>query len=75
AGNDSLSGGDGTDTYIFSAGHGHDTVTDKASSTINRLVFEGAQSARLLMKKDGYNLVIQAYGTDDAVTVKDFFYN
>ena len=74
AGNDTLSGGDGTDTYRFTAGHGHDTVTDKASSTINRLVFEGAQSARLLMKKDGYNLIIQAYGTDDTVTVKDFFY-
>ena len=74
AGNDTLSGGAGTDTYRFTAGHGNDTVTDKASSTINRLVFEGAQSAKLLMKKVGYNLIIQAYGTDDAVTVKDFFY-
>ena len=75
AGNDALNGGDDADTYIFRTGHGHDTVTDKSGSAINSLVFEGAQSGQLLMKKDGYSLIIQAYGTDDTVTVKDFFYS
>ena len=75
AGNDTLNGGDWTDTYVFRTGHGNDTVTDKASSAINKLVFEGAQSDQLQMKKEGNNLIIQAYGTDDAVTVRDFFYS
>ncbi|WP_436859019.1 calcium-binding protein [Citrobacter tructae] len=72
-GDDKLNGGNDSDTYIFRAGHGHDTVTDKSSTAINSLVFEGALSGQLQMQKSGNNLIIQAYGTDDAVTVYNFF--
>ncbi|WP_304608183.1 calcium-binding protein, partial [Lelliottia sp. WAP21] len=40
-GKDTLDGGDGNDIYRFSAGHGRDTLSDRSTTGINRLVFEG----------------------------------
>jgi Ca2+-binding RTX toxin-like protein len=74
-GDDTLNGGDGNDIYRFSAGHGHDTISDRYASTTNSLVFEGATADQLQMKRDGNSLVLQAFGSEDAVTLPDFFYN
>ncbi|WP_370641320.1 calcium-binding protein, partial [Lelliottia sp. WAP21] len=40
-GDDTLNGGAGNDIYRFSAGHGRDTLSDRSTTGINRLVFEG----------------------------------
>ena len=72
-GNDKLYGGSGDDTYVFNKGHGHDTVSDSSSAAINTLVFQGATAADLTLQKSGYDLIIHAYGTDDTVTLPDYF--
>ncbi|MGX4996749.1 calcium-binding protein, partial [Enterobacter hormaechei] len=73
AGNDTLDGGSGDDTYTFSAGHGQDTLTDSHADTVNTLVFTGATSGSLALERTGNSLVIRAYGSDDALTLRDYF--
>ena len=80
AGNDILSGGNGhRDRYEFEAGHGHDIVNDLGGSShilrfnFNDLVFKGAQSAEVVFIRSENNLIIQAYGSEDSVTLPDYF--
>ncbi|MDH1126941.1 calcium-binding protein [Enterobacter sp. GD03975] len=72
-GDDTLDGGSGDDTYTFSAGHGQDTLTDSYADTVNTLVFTGATSDSLALERTGNSLVIRAYGSDDALTLRDYF--
>ncbi|MBB6114020.1 Ca2+-binding RTX toxin-like protein [Rahnella inusitata] len=75
AGNDSLYGSSGEDTYQFTAGHGKDYVTDTAGSGENGdiLRFTGAASGAARFSREGTSLIIQAYGSDDSVTVSNYF--
>ncbi|MEB4677483.1 hypothetical protein MXL54_22265, partial [Enterobacteriaceae bacterium G50] len=73
AGNDNLDGGAGNDTYRFQAGHGKDTITDNATSSINSLVFDGANASDVILEKFGNDLVIRAYNSEDSVTLHSFF--
>ncbi|WP_370579852.1 hypothetical protein [Snodgrassella alvi] len=78
AGNDILSGGDrNKDRYEFEAGHGHDIVNDLGGGygkfDFNDLVFKGAQSAEAIFSRSENNLIIQAYGSEDSVTLPDYF--
>ncbi|MBI0097314.1 MULTISPECIES: calcium-binding protein [unclassified Snodgrassella] len=78
AGNDILSGGDrNKDRYEFEAGHGHDIVNDLGGGYgkygFNDLVFKGAQSAEVVFIRSENNLIIQAYGSEDSVTLPDYF--
>ena len=78
AGNDHLEGGYlGSDTYVFQAGHGHDTVKDYAreDSQTDTLRFAGANAANARFSREGDDLVVKAYGDGDQVVVKDYFYN
>ena len=72
-GNDLLNGGSGNDTYRFRAGHGKDTITDNATSAINTLSFEDASSHNVDMERSGNNLIINAYGSNDSVTINSYF--
>ncbi|MFU0445122.1 calcium-binding protein, partial [Pseudocitrobacter faecalis] len=72
-GNDRLDGGYGSDTYRFRAGHGKDTINDYQDSKADTLIFEGATADNLTIEKVGNNLLIHAYGTDDTVTISDYF--
>ncbi|MGL5698433.1 MAG: hypothetical protein ACRCYL_03950, partial [Kluyvera sp.] len=74
-GNDRLYGGSGADRYLFSKGHGQDTVSDYSNdgSTADTLVFSGAHSADLQLEKNGNDLVIRAYGDGDSVKVSNYF--
>ena len=78
AGNDILNGGDGhKDRYEFEAGHGQDVINDKDdgyyTENYNDLVFKGASSADAKFLRYGDDLVIQAYGSADSVTLPDYF--
>ena len=82
AGNDILNGGDWhKDRYEFEAGHGQDVVNDKGSKyydesfskECNDLVFKGANLADAKFLRYGDDLVIQAYGSADSVTLSDYF--
>ncbi|MEE8768162.1 MAG: calcium-binding protein [Rahnella inusitata] len=77
-GNDRLSGGDSeSDTYLFAAGHGKDTVNESASKEeqSDTLHFTGVNAAAARFSKQGSDLVIQAYGAEDAVTVSGYFHS
>ncbi|WLT01800.1 calcium-binding protein [Snodgrassella alvi] len=78
AGNDILNGGNGhKDRYEFEAGHGQDVINDRGDvnypENYNDLVFKGASSADAKFLRYGDDLIIQAYGTNDSVTLLDFF--
>ena len=78
AGDDNLEGGDfESDTYIFRAGHGKDTIRELAvwDAQADTLRFEGAQAEKADFSREGRDLVVKAYGGDDQVTLKDYFYN
>ena len=77
-GNDQLYGGNNeSDTYLFRAGHGKDVVNDYASEDeqADTLRFNGAKAQDAVFDRDGWNLNIKAYGSEDQVTVKDYFYS
>ena len=74
-GNDSLRGGDGSDTYLFAKGHGSDVVIsyDNKGDQIDTLIFEDAQFSDAVFSRLANNLVIKAYGTDDQVSIQNYF--
>jgi len=74
-GNDSLIGGKGNDTYLFNRGDGQDVIVDTDSTLFNSdlLKLGGATSKQLWLTKSGSNLNIQILGTQDKVTVQNWF--
>ena len=78
AGDDHLEGGTAeSDTYLFRAGHGKDTVKDYGynDEQVDTLRFEGAQAEKTTFAREGNDLVVKAYGSDDRVALKDYFYS
>jgi Ca2+-binding RTX toxin-like protein len=74
-GNDSLIGGKGNDTYLFNRGDGQDTIVDADSTWFNSdlLKVGGATSKQLWLTKTGKDLDIKILGTQDKVTVQNWF--
>ena len=74
-GNDLLIGGKGNDTYLFNRGDGQDTIVDKDSTWFNSdlLKVGGAASNQLWFTKNGNSLDISVIGTQDKVTITDWF--
>ncbi|WP_193004243.1 calcium-binding protein [Neisseria yangbaofengii] len=76
AGNDYLEGGAyEADTYVFAKGHGRDIVSDygnKAEHT-DLLIFEDSEFSDSVFSRLGNDLVVNAYGDGDQVSVKNFF--
>jgi Ca2+-binding RTX toxin-like protein len=80
AGNDTLNGGDWCkDRYEFEAGHGHDVINDLGyaskdyQNNLNDVVFKGAKLADAEFIRSGNSLVIRAYGSEDSVTLLNYF--
>lgn len=80
AGNDYLNGGDWeSDEYIFQKGHGQDIIEDLGYDLLpelnqtNTLKFEGANASDAIFKRDGNDLVVYAYNSDDSVRLTDYF--
>ena len=75
AGNDYLEGGNQGDTYIFAKGHGQDTVYDYSyeADENDTVRFTDVASTEVKFRKNGSNLTVYGYNSDDSVTIKDFF--
>ncbi len=76
AGKDTLSGGTGDDTYVFGRGDGRDTLSDydTASTDVDVLAFGAdVSSEQLWLRRDGSNLELSIIGTEDRVTVNNWY--
>lgn len=79
AGNDSLTGGTGNNVYRFGVGDGQDNIKTSNDTTANRLnVLEFKADivpSGVDVSRSGNSLVLTLAGTNDTVTVEDFFLN
>jgi Ca2+-binding RTX toxin-like protein len=75
AGNDSLVGGKGADAYVFDAGFGQDVIVENDSSFLvsDSAIFNAQTSKQLWFTRVGSDLQVSALGTQDQVTVKDWY--
>lgn len=76
-GNDVLSGGNGNDTYIFAAGYGQDVINNMSNTPADNdiLSIEGITHDNLWLSRQGVSLVIDVRGSEDRVTVQDWYAN
>lgn len=77
AGDDTLMGGfNSSDTYLFTRGHGKDTVIDATyhyGRDTDTLHFEAANAGNARFSRSGNDLTVKAYGEEDSVTVANYF--
>jgi len=76
-GNDQLLGGQGSDLYVFAIGDGQDIIKEEISDIAslnfqNFIYFAFDPSQTRSVSRDEFDLIIK-YGTDDQVTVKDYY--
>jgi Ca2+-binding RTX toxin-like protein len=77
-GKDYLMGGDGNDIYRFAAGDGQDIVNNlsNAPATDNDVLnIEGIARENLWLSRQGDNLVIDVTGSEDSITIQDWYSN
>lgn len=76
-GNDYLIGGDGSDTYSFAAGDGQDSINNLSNTPDDNdvLSLEGIVRENLWLSRQGDSLVIDVRGSQDSVTVQDWYAN
>ena len=76
-GNDTLYGGAGNDTYIFAKNHGQDSIKDDHANNTNgnKIVLQDFNSDELWFSQNGNNLIINHIGTDDQISVENWFYS
>ncbi|ARU88632.1 calcium-binding protein [Pseudomonas sp. M30-35] len=74
-GNDYLLGGDGNDTYHFAAGDGQDSINNLSNTPADNdmLSIEGIVRDELWLSRQGDSLVIDVVGSEDSVTVQDWY--
>ena len=75
-GDDYLMGGDGNDTYRFALGDGKDVInnlSNNAASDNDVVAVEGISKENLWLSKQGNNLVIDVTGSDDSITIQDWY--
>jgi Ca2+-binding RTX toxin-like protein len=74
-GNDYLQGTEGNDVYIFSAGDGQDIINNASTSPgdVDVLRFDGLTPQNLWLSRENDNLVIDALGSDERVTISDWY--
>ena len=74
AGNDSLSGGTGSDTYLFDLGDGEDVVAEMGGT--DKVIFgEDIDNEDLMFAREGNHLKISVIGQEDSITISNYYYN
>ncbi|WP_225200042.1 calcium-binding protein [Herbaspirillum sp. alder98] len=74
-GNDRLRGGPGNDRYVFELGDGQDRILNgRSTDDLDVVQFAGGITAeQLWFRKTGKNLEVSVIGTDDSVTIVDWY--
>ncbi|MFM9928022.1 calcium-binding protein, partial [Variovorax sp. H27-G14] len=75
-GNDSLNGGLGNDTYLFNRTSGRDTIYDDDATAGNQDIAQfgaGISANQLWFAKSGNDLLIDIIGTDNRLTVGNWY--
>ncbi|MEW6141398.1 MAG: calcium-binding protein, partial [Thermodesulfobacteriota bacterium] len=75
-GSDTLRGETGSDTYILRVGSGRDTIieTDRTAGNVDTIwIGSFLTPDDIAVKRSGNDLVVKIIGTDDTMTVKQFF--
>ena len=77
SGNDILYGGAGNDTYTFAKNHGQDTIKDGHANNANgnKIVLQDFRSDELWFRQNGIHLIINHIGSDDQISVENWFYS
>ncbi|MBI1208911.1 MAG: hypothetical protein GC191_16695 [Azospirillum sp.] len=76
AGTDILTGGSGDDTYVLGRGYGSDSVTDNDATAGNHDVAAFGSDVgydQLWFAQTGNNLVVSIIGTNDKLTVQNWY--
>ncbi|MBC3909787.1 putative Ig domain-containing protein [Undibacterium umbellatum] len=73
AGNDLLSGGHGMDTYLFGRGDGQDVVLEVEVESNLISLKAGVTLSDLTVQRQGDNLYVSINGSDDGLTVNNYF--
>ncbi|WP_159068645.1 calcium-binding protein [Neisseria wadsworthii] len=73
-GNDSLTGGNGADTYVFSKGHGQDSINNyQSDNSTDTIRFDGIKSSEVKFVKSGSSLIFSGYNAEDSIELQSFF--
>ncbi|QMT36029.1 calcium-binding protein [Neisseria wadsworthii] len=73
-GNDSLTGGNGADTYVFSKGHGQDSINNyQSDNSTDTIRFDGIKSSEVKFVKSGNSLIFSGYNAEDSIELQSFF--
>ncbi|AGI23743.1 HlyJ hemolysin-like protein [Pseudomonas sp. ATCC 13867] len=78
AGSDYLIAGAGSDTYMFALGDGQDVINNLSSTPdidTDVLSIEGIVREELWLSRDGDDLVIDVTGSEDGITIQDWYAN
>lgn len=70
-GDDALDGGAGNDTYIFSKGHGKDSISDYGVG-VDTIRFTDVNSTEVRLGFNRGELVIEGYNEGDSVSIANF---
>jgi Ca2+-binding RTX toxin-like protein len=75
SGTDTLEGGKHSDTYLYNRGNAHDLIveSDHGSDQDMLLFGQGISKDQLWFEQMGNDLNIRVIGTDDAVSIKDWY--
>lgn len=75
AGNDTMSGLDGADVYVFDAGFGQDVIQEsvEARDLPDTIEFKHLNLSDVTFSKQGNDLVVEDNNSTDSVTVADHF--
>ncbi|WP_305883554.1 calcium-binding protein, partial [Chromobacterium sp. S0633] len=73
-GNDVLEGGNGNDTYQFERGDGQDGITDTGGQDVLKFG-QGVNADQLWFKRQGASLEVSVIGTEDKVSINNWFGN
>ncbi|WP_412066340.1 calcium-binding protein [Rhizobium sp. SYY.PMSO] len=76
-GNDQISGGAGSDTYVWRKGDGSDTIidNDNNAASSDRLILEDVGPGDVRFTRSGAHLLITIRSTGEVITISDQFSN
>ena len=76
-GNDQISGGAGSDTYVWRKGDGSDTIIDNDNNAAfsDRLILEDVGPGDVRFTRSGAHLLITIRSTGEVLTISDQFFN